>query len=66
MCEMRVCTVIEDIASRYKVRNVKIISYGEILFEGNYKYAMLFAGKGLKCYKYVYYVDRKKELIINV
>lgn len=66
MCEMRVCTVIEDIASRYKVRNVKIISYGEILFEGNYKHAMLFAGKGLKCCKYVYYVDRKKELIINV
>lgn len=66
MCEMMVCTVIKDIVSRYKVRNVKIISHGEIIFEGNWRHATLFAGKGLKCCKYVYYVDRKKELIINV
>lgn len=66
MCEMRVCIVIKDIMSRYKVRNVKIMSYGETVFEGNPRHAMLFAGKALKCQKYIYYTDREGELIINV
>lgn len=66
MCEMSVCNVIKDIISRYKVRNVKIMFYGETVFEGNPRHAMLFAGKGLKCQKYIYYADRKGELIINV
>ena len=41
MCEMRVCIVIKDIMSRYKVRNVKIMSYGETVFEG---------ALGMQCY----------------
>lgn len=40
--------------------------YGETVFEGNPRHAMLFAGEGLKCQKYIYYTDRKGELIINV